>query len=141
MTPADALNLIDQVCARFTGTREDHVNLQQAIAVLREATAPKAEPVLATQEVLTAGSPLKVRISDLLEGGRSQWLRMHQSKSTTTNSDLLSRIAEWFQGQNALDDDISAVCQFIECCLRDFAVRQMHPDLNISVACSFSPPE
>ena len=41
-----ALALIDQVCARCTGTREDHANLQQAIAVLRQATTtePTSDP-------------------------------------------------------------------------------------------------
>jgi hypothetical protein len=41
MTTTEALNLIDQVCARFSGTWDDHVNLQTAIAVLRQAVEPK----------------------------------------------------------------------------------------------------
>ena len=51
MTTEAALNLIDQVCARFTGTREDHVNLQTAIAVLREATIPKVESAASNPDV------------------------------------------------------------------------------------------
>jgi hypothetical protein len=38
-----ALQLVDTVCARFSGTREDHQNLITAIGVIQEAVKP-AEP-------------------------------------------------------------------------------------------------
>lgn len=37
MTPEQALKLMEQVCADFRGTLQDHMALQQALGVLREA--------------------------------------------------------------------------------------------------------
>lgn len=34
MSPREALGLLDQAAARFAGSREDHINLQAASAVL-----------------------------------------------------------------------------------------------------------
>ena len=52
MSPREALNLMDQVAARFNGSREDHVKLQSALAVLNglviraeTETAPGPEKV------------------------------------------------------------------------------------------------
>lgn len=36
MTPQAALNLVDQNIAQLNGTREAHLQLQQAIAVLKQ---------------------------------------------------------------------------------------------------------
>lgn len=41
MTPQQALDLIDQNLAQLNGTREAHVTLQQAVAILQEAIKPK----------------------------------------------------------------------------------------------------
>jgi hypothetical protein len=40
MSIDQALQLIDTVCARFTGTREDHQSLITAIGVIQEAVKP-----------------------------------------------------------------------------------------------------
>lgn len=40
MTPEQALNLIDGVLANVSGTRADHVKLQEAISVLQRVIAP-----------------------------------------------------------------------------------------------------
>jgi len=44
-TPAQALNTIDGAVAQISASREGHIVLQQAIAILREAIAPKVEEV------------------------------------------------------------------------------------------------
>jgi hypothetical protein len=51
MSIDSSLQLIDTVCAMFSGTREDHQNLITAIGVIQEAVKP-AEPT----EPKTAGS-------------------------------------------------------------------------------------
>lgn len=43
MTPEQALNLLDRVCSKIPASREDHVNIQQAVTILAEAIKPKEE--------------------------------------------------------------------------------------------------
>jgi len=43
MKPEQALQLLDQVLANVNGTRADHVKLQEAILVLKEAIKKKEE--------------------------------------------------------------------------------------------------
>jgi len=38
MTTEQAIEMVDQVCAKFLGSRQDHLNLQLAIRTLRDAT-------------------------------------------------------------------------------------------------------
>lgn len=41
MTPDQALNILAEVASKYLGTQQDHINLSQAVAVLRQAiTAP-----------------------------------------------------------------------------------------------------
>lgn len=40
MKPNEALNLIDKACAQYQGTRQDHINLQEALRVLSELANP-----------------------------------------------------------------------------------------------------
>ena len=40
MTPTEAIKILDNVTAQVTASRQDHAVIQQAIQVLREATAP-----------------------------------------------------------------------------------------------------
>lgn len=40
MTPQQALTLLDNVAQAFTGNREDHLKLQQAVAVLNALVNP-----------------------------------------------------------------------------------------------------
>ena len=42
MTPEQAFDLLDQVSSRFHGTRQDHVNLVQALEVIK-GLIPKPE--------------------------------------------------------------------------------------------------
>lgn len=45
MQANEALELVDRVVSDFRGTRQDHINLQQAMSVLRLALSqPKSEP-------------------------------------------------------------------------------------------------
>ena len=48
----EALNILDQVCAVHQGVRAEHVALQQAIQVVRDATTPPvdADPLDSTEE-------------------------------------------------------------------------------------------
>lgn len=41
MTTDEALQLIDQVLANFSGTRADHAKIQEAIKVLTASIKPK----------------------------------------------------------------------------------------------------
>jgi hypothetical protein len=43
MTPQEALNILDQAVSQLQANRQIHVQLQQAIEVLREAIKPKEE--------------------------------------------------------------------------------------------------
>lgn len=40
MTPQQALDFLDSLVKRVTATREDHLRIQQAVAILRTATTP-----------------------------------------------------------------------------------------------------
>lgn len=44
MTPQEALQLVDGVLARVSGTREDHAKIVEAVGVLAAAIAPPEEP-------------------------------------------------------------------------------------------------
>lgn len=48
MTPQQALNVLDQASANFTGTRQDHINIQTAVSVLTGAVS--SIPVTETKE-------------------------------------------------------------------------------------------
>ena len=39
ITPEQAINLVDQVCANFTGTRADHIKINAALECLRGLVA------------------------------------------------------------------------------------------------------
>lgn len=43
MTPQEALQLLDNVAAAVSVSRQDHARLQQAVTVLAEAIKPKLE--------------------------------------------------------------------------------------------------
>lgn len=43
MNPNDALNLLDQTVSQINTDRKNHVLLQQAVEVLKEAIKPKEE--------------------------------------------------------------------------------------------------
>lgn len=43
MTVTEALDLVDNILARVSGNREDHVRMQIAMNVIREAAMPKPE--------------------------------------------------------------------------------------------------
>ena len=43
MTFEQALGIVADVCANYRGTLREHQTIQQAIAVLREAAAPKKD--------------------------------------------------------------------------------------------------
>lgn len=49
MNKEQAFGLIDQVCARFQGTRADHEALVQALTIIRAIVFP--EPVVSEPEV------------------------------------------------------------------------------------------
>ena len=49
LTPQEALNLLDNVCAQVSGNRTDHVRIQQAIQILQEAIAPVHVPTQDTK--------------------------------------------------------------------------------------------
>ncbi len=54
MTPEQALANVDGVCAQFAGNRQQHVLLQQSVAVIAQVIAaiPKpAEPAAVTGEI------------------------------------------------------------------------------------------
>lgn len=44
MTPQDALQIVDQACATFTGNRQDHTTLLEAIKVLKEVVDSQEKP-------------------------------------------------------------------------------------------------
>lgn len=43
MTPQEALKLLDQAAAALNGSREVHVRLAQAVAILQDAISTKEE--------------------------------------------------------------------------------------------------
>ncbi len=43
MTPSQALQLLDTVCSQVSGSRADHVRIQQAIQVLQAALQPEED--------------------------------------------------------------------------------------------------
>jgi hypothetical protein len=60
MTTEQALQLIDQVCSRFVGTREDHVNIQLALNILRSSQLKEEEKsALPQEDVTTLSKPKK----------------------------------------------------------------------------------
>jgi len=50
MTPERALDIVDGVCARFQGNRQDHEVLKKAIIVLRQMLAPPVGVTTPTSE-------------------------------------------------------------------------------------------
>jgi hypothetical protein len=52
LSPQDALNLIDQVTARYQGTRQDHELLVTAVHVLRQMVAqPDSAPEVESESL------------------------------------------------------------------------------------------
>ncbi len=50
MTIQEALNNLDQVCAEYKGTRQDHVVLQESMQVLAAATVPPKKKIEPTEK-------------------------------------------------------------------------------------------
>jgi len=50
MSPQQALELVDKVSALINGTRQDHINLQMAISVLRSVVAQNEELIAPKSE-------------------------------------------------------------------------------------------
>ena len=44
MTKEEALNLLDQAVSQLQTNRQTHIQLQQAVEILKEAIKPKEEP-------------------------------------------------------------------------------------------------
>lgn len=55
MSVEQALQLIDQVCARFQGTREDYLTLQTAVAVLRDSITLRTDSQTGAVDLSTEG--------------------------------------------------------------------------------------
>jgi len=43
MTKNDAINLLDNICANFAGTRKDHMKLMEAINIIKTLEEPKKD--------------------------------------------------------------------------------------------------
>lgn len=43
MTPAEALSILDQAASKYSGTRADHIAIQQAVQTLSEVIKPAPE--------------------------------------------------------------------------------------------------
>jgi hypothetical protein len=47
MTTAEALGIVDKVCADFRGTRADHQQILQAVQLIQHALNPPVPPAVA----------------------------------------------------------------------------------------------
>ena len=43
MTRTEASSIVDQVCSRFVGTKQDHINIATALEVIKAALEQSAE--------------------------------------------------------------------------------------------------